>query len=153
MDDAGANAFVLFNRYLQPDIDITTEEHVNYFNASSQDENRMPLRFAGLLYDNLNAQICASSGIHTSEDVIKMILAGADAVQVVSILYKNKIEYLSELVNGLNNWMDNKGYYSLMEFKGKLSAKNTKDPFIYKRAQYIDIILKSTEVFKKYKMV
>lgn len=153
MDEAGANAFVLFNRYLQPDIDITTESHMNYFNASSQDENRMPLRFAGLLYGNLNAQVCASSGIHTSEDIIKMILAGADAVQVVSILYKNKIEYLSELVKGLDTWMDNKGYYSLKEFKGKLSARNTKDPFIYKRAQYIDIILKSSEVFKKYKMV
>ncbi len=153
MDEAGANAFVLFNRYLQPDIDITTESHVNYFNASSQDENRMPLRFAGLLYGNLNAQVCASSGIHTPEDIIKMILAGADAVQVVSILYKNKIEYLSELVKGLDTWMDNKGYYSLKDFRGRLSAKNTKDPFIYKRAQYIDIILKSSEVFKKYKMV
>lgn len=153
LDEEGANAFVLFNRYLQPDIDIMTESHHNYFNASSQDENRMPLRFAGLLYGNLNAQVCASSGIHTSEDVIKMILAGADAVQVVSVLYKNKIEYLGELVSGLNTWMDNKGYYSLKDFRGKLSAKNTKDPFIYKRAQYIDIILKSSEVFKKYKMV
>ncbi len=153
MDEAGANAFVLFNRYLQPDIDIMTESHHNFFNASSQDENRMPLRFAGLLYGQLNAQVCASSGIHTSEDVIKMILAGADAVQVVSVLYKNKIEYLSELVGGLNTWMDNKGYYTLKDFRGKLSAKNTKDPYIYKRAQYIDIILKSSEVFKKYKMV
>lgn len=153
MEEAGADAFVLFNRYLQPDIDIQTEEHINYFNASSQDENRMPLRFAGLLYGNIRSSVCASSGIHTPEDVIKMLLAGADAVQVVSVLYKNKIEYLTELVNGLNNWMDKKGYYSVPEFKGKLSAKNTKDPYIYKRAQYIDIILKSSEVFKKYKMV
>jgi dihydroorotate dehydrogenase (fumarate) len=153
MDDAGADAFVLFNRYLQPDIDIQTEEHINYFNASAPDENRMPLRFAGLLHGNIKAGVCASSGIHSPEDVIKMLLAGADAVQVVSILYKNKIEYLSELVNGLNNWMDKKGYYSVQEFKGKLSAKNTKDPYIYKRAQYIDIILKSSELFKKYKMV
>lgn len=153
MDEEGAGAFVLFNRYLQPDIDINTEAHVNYFNASSQDENRMPLRFAGLLYGNIRSSICASSGIHTAEDVIKMILAGADAVQVVSTLYKNKIEYLNELVGGLDNWMDKKGYYSLNDFKGKLSAKNTSDPYIYKRAQYIDIILKSSEVFKKYKMV
>lgn len=153
MDEAGADAFVLFNRYLQPDIDINSESHINYFNASSQDENRMPLRFAGLLFGNINAQLCASSGIHTSEDIIKMILAGADTVQVVSILYKNKIEYLSDLVSGLDNWMDKKGYYSLKEFKGKLSARNTKDPYIYKRAQYIDIILKSSEVFKKYRMV
>lgn len=153
LDDSGADAFVLFNRYLQPDIDIATESHINYFNASSQDENRLPLRFAGLLYGQIKAQVSATSGIHTPEDVIKMILAGADTVQVVSILYKNKIEYLGDLVNGLNSWMDKKGYYSLKDFKGKLSAKNTNDPYIYKRAQYIDIILKSSEVFKKYKMV
>lgn len=153
MEKAGADAFVLFNRFLQPDIDINTLEHVNYFNASSQDENRLPLRYAGLLYGNLQSSVCTSSGIHTSNDIIKMILAGADAVQVVSILYKNKIGYLSDLVSGLNNWMDKNGYYSIHDFKGKLSAKNTKNPFIYKRAQYIDILLKSSEVFKKYKMV
>lgn len=153
MEAAGAGAFVLFNRFLQPDIDINTLEHINYFNASSQEENRLPLRYAGLLYGNIQSSVCTSSGIHTSEDVIKMILAGADAVQVVSILYKNKIGYLSELVNGLNSWMDKGGYYSIQDFKGKLSAKNTKNPFIYKRAQYIDILLKSSEVFKKYKMV
>ncbi|HEX3009218.1 MAG TPA: dihydroorotate dehydrogenase-like protein [Bacteroidales bacterium] len=153
MDEAGAGAFVLFNRYLQPDIDITTETHINYFNASSQDENRMPLRFAGLLYGNINGTICASSGIHSPEDVIKMILAGADAIQVVSVLYKNKIEYLKVLTDGLDEWMSKKGYYSLADFKGKLSAKSTSNPYIYKRAQYIDILLKSSEVFKKYKMV
>lgn len=153
MDKAGANAFVLFNRYLQPDIDIQTEEHVNYFNASSQDENRMPLRFAGLLHGNITSSICTSSGIHTSEDIIKMILAGADAVQVVSILYKNKIGYLSELIRGLEEWMSKKGYKNIQDFKGKLSAKNSKDPYIYKRAQYIDILLKSSEIFKKYKLV
>ncbi len=153
MEEAGADAFVIFNRYLQPDIDINSEEHVNYFNASSQDENRMPMRFAGLLYGNITSGICTSSGIHTSEDIIKMLLAGADTVQVVSVLYKNKIEYLSELVKGLDNWMDKKGYNSIQDFKGKLSAKNTKDPYIYKRAQYVDILLKSSEIFKKYKMV
>lgn len=153
LDEDGADAFVLFNRFLQPDIDINTEKHSNYFNISSQDENRLPLRFAGLLYGNIKANICATSGIQTSEDIIKMILAGADAVQVVSILYKNKIEYLRELVNGVNEWMDRKGYYSINDFKGRLSAKNTHDPFIYKRAQYIDILLKSGEILKTHKMV
>lgn len=153
LDEAGANAVVLFNRYLQPDIDIMKEEHINYFNASSQYENKMPLRYAGLLYGNIKGSIATSSGIHAWEDVVKMLLAGADTVQVVSVLYKNKIEYLSELVYGLEEWMNKKGYSSIQDFKGKMSAKNTKDPYIYKRAQYIDIILKSTEIFKKYKMV
>jgi dihydroorotate dehydrogenase (fumarate) len=153
LDDAGAKAFVLFNRYLQPDIDIEKEEHANTFYASNQDENRMPLRFAGLLYGYLKGNICCSSGIHTSEDVIKMLLAGADTVQLVSALYKNKISHLSEVVKGLEQWMDKKGYKTISDFRGKLSAKGVKDPFIYKRAQYIDILLKSSEIFKKYKLV
>jgi dihydroorotate dehydrogenase (fumarate) len=153
LDDAGASAFVLFNRYLQPDIDIATEEHINTFYASTQEENRMPLRFAGLLYGHLKGNICCNSGIHTSEDVIKMLLAGADAVQLVSILYKNKISYLSEVVRGLEDWMNQKGYKSISDFKGKLSAQKIRDPYIYKRAQYVDILLRSSEVFKKYKLV
>lgn len=153
LDDAGANAFVLFNRYLQPDIDIQKEEHINFFNASSQDENRMPLRYAGLLYGKIKGGISASSGIHTWEDVVKMLLAGANTVQVVSVLYKNKIEYLAEMIYGMEEWMNRKGYKSIADFRGKMSAQNTSDPYIYKRAQYIDIILKSSEVFKKYKMV
>ncbi len=152
-DDSGADAVVLFNRYLQPDIDINSEEHINSFNASTQDENRLPLRFAGLLHGYLKSSICTSSGIHTSEDVIKMLLAGSDGVQVVSALYKNKIGYLAELIEGLDKWMNSKGYKTINDFKGKLSAKNSKDPYIYKRAQYIDILLKSSEIFKKYKLV
>lgn len=152
MDGAGADAFVLFNRFLQPDIDISTEEHLNTFHASNQEENKLPLRFAGLLYGNINATICCNSGIHTTEDVIKMILAGADAVQIVSAIYKYKIPYIQDLMVGIEKWMYEKEYRSISDFKGKLSAQKVKDPFIYKRAQYIDMLLKTTEVFKKYKL-
>jgi dihydroorotate dehydrogenase (fumarate) len=150
MDQAGADAFVIFNRFLQPDIDLNDEIFINHFSATSHEESLLPLRFAGLLYNNIHASICCNSGIYSGKDVIKMILAGADCVQVVSALYKNKITYLEPMLKELANWMDSKNYKSLNDFKGKLSQKKVNDPFIYKRGQYIDILLKSGEVFKKY---
>jgi dihydroorotate dehydrogenase (fumarate) len=150
MEEARANAFVIFNRFLQPDIDPDKGSFINHFSATSYEESLLPLRFAGLLYDNINASICCNSGIYSGKDVIKMILAGADCVQVVSTLYKNKIAHLETMLKDISNWMDLKGYKTLNDFKGKLSQKKINDPFIYKRGQYIDILLKSGEVFKKY---
>jgi dihydroorotate dehydrogenase (fumarate) len=150
MDEIGADGFVLFNRFLQPDIDIDYETHINHFSSSSQEENRLALRFAGLLYGQVSGSICGNGGIHTGSDVVKMILSGADCVQVVSTLYKNKISYIDTILKELNIWMESKGYKKLNDFKGKLSHKNVHDPLIYKRAQYIDMILKSSELFHKY---
>ena len=150
MEEARANAFVIFNRFLQPDIDPDKGSFINHFSATSYEESLLPLRFAGLLYNNIKASICCNSGIYSGNDVIKMILAGADCVQVVSTLYKNKITHLETMLKDISNWMDSKGYKTLNEFKGKLSQKKINDPFIYKRGQYIDILLKSGEVFKKY---
>jgi dihydroorotate dehydrogenase (fumarate) len=150
MDEAGARGFVLFNRFLQPDIDIDQLVPVNHFSLSHPEDNKLPLRFTGLLYGNLSASICANSGIYAGNDIIKMILSGADCVQVVSTLYKNKIDYIATLLIELNQWMDSKNYNTLQAFKGLLSQKNTHDPLFYKRAQYIDILQKSGEIFKKY---
>lgn len=150
MDIAGADGFVLFNRFLQPDIDPEYEIHINHFSASSPEENLLPMKFAGLLYGNTQASVCANTGIHSGRDVAKMLLAGADCVQIVSTLYKNKISYLTTMISDLDQWMDSKGYKSILDFKGKLSQKKVNDPFIYKRAQYIDILSKSSDIFKKY---
>ena len=111
------------------------------------------LRYAGLLYGNLDGSICASRGIYNAKDVIKMILAGADAVQMVSTIYKNQPSVVSEILVELNKWMDSNEYKSLDDFRGKLSRKNMKDPFAYQRAQYVDILTKSDAIFKKYPMV
>ena len=150
MDKEGISGVVLFNRFLQPEINIDTEVFINHSSPSSSEENLLPMRYAGLLHGQIKAAICCNSGIHHGKDVIKMILAGADAVQIVSTLYTNKISHISNILNELTNWMDVKHYPSIDSFKGKLSNKNIKNPFIYKRAQYIDILLKSSEVFKKY---
>jgi dihydroorotate dehydrogenase (fumarate) len=150
MDQAGADGFVLFNRLFQPDIDMDKEEHFTPFNLSSPEDHKLPLRFAGLLYQNIKASICSNSGIFSGTDVAKMILAGATCTQVVSTVYKNKIDYISTIISDLEAWMDSKGYKSLNDFRGKLSKHAINDPFIYKRAQYIDVLLKSDQIFKKY---
>jgi dihydroorotate dehydrogenase (fumarate) len=149
---AGADGFVLFNRMFQPDIDLETEEHSFPYNLSHEEDNRLPMRFAGLLHGEIRGSLCANTGIFTGKDVAKMILAGADCVQVVSTIYKNGIDQIGKILEELNGWMDHKKYDSIDAFKGKLSRKNQKDPFSYRRAQYIDILMKSEEIFKKYPM-
>ena len=152
LDEVGANGMVIFNRLFQPDIDIDLEENYFPYNLSHQQDSRIALRFAGLLYGNINASICSNTGILTGEDVITMILAGADCVQVVSTLYKNQIDYISTMLTDIQEWMHEKQYQKLDDFRGKLSRKRIKDPFAYKRAQYVDILLKSEEIFKRYPM-
>jgi len=153
MDKLGVKGFVLFNRLFQPDIDIDKMEHFTPFLLSNQDDNRLALRFAGLLYGTIKGSVCSNTGIYTGSDVIKMILAGADCVQVVSTVYKNKVEYLSTLLKDIENWMESKNFKKLNDFRGKLSHQKLNDPFVYKRAQYIDLLLKSDQIIKKYPAV
>ncbi|MFP4060426.1 MAG: dihydroorotate dehydrogenase-like protein [Bacteroidales bacterium] len=152
LDKAGADGFVVFNRLFQPDISTEKQEHVAPFHLSTKEDNRLPLRFAGLLYGNLKGNICSNSGILDGDDMIKMLLAGADCVQVVSTLYKNKFDQVRNMIDGLESWMKDHNYNKLDEFKGKLSNKSINDPFIYKRAQYVDILLKSEKILEKYPM-
>lgn len=149
---AGVDGFVLFNRLFQPDIDLDKEEHHFPYNLSHEEDNRLPLRYLGLLHGEIRGSLCGNTGIFNGRDVAKMILAGADSVQVVSTIYKNGIDHIGKILDELNQWMDSKKYENIESFKGKLARKNQKDPFAYKRAQYIDILMKSEEIFIKYPM-
>jgi len=153
IDEAGADAYVLFNRFFQPEIDIDKEEYHYPWELSNPKDHMVSLRYAGLLYGNLEGSVCASRGIYDANDVIKMILAGADVVQVVSTIYRNSPSVVSDILMDLTRWMDDKGYKSLDDFRGKLSRKNMKNPFTYQRAQYVDILTHSESIFKKYPMV
>lgn len=150
MDKLGANGFVLFNRLFQPVIDIDKEEMHFPYNLSQHEDNRFPLRVTGVLFGTIRADICSSRGIFNGNDAISMILAGANCVQVVSTLYKNKIEQISSILQEIEKWMSKKGYKKLDDFRGKMSKKNNHDPFAYRRAQYVDILMHSEEIFKKY---
>ncbi len=149
MDNAGADGFVIFNRFFQPDIDLGKEAHITHFPMSSEEDNKLPLRFTGLLYGNIKAGICSNTGIQSGKDVIKMLLAGADCIQVVGALYKNKIGYIKNIISDIESWMDSKKYKSVGDFRGKLSNKKINNPFVYKRAQYVDLLMKSDQIFNK----
>lgn len=154
VDQTGINGLVLFNKLFEPEIDINEEKPVFPFNLSNKGDHKLSLRYTGLLHDNVKADICSSSGIFDSEDVIKMLLAGADAVQVVSTLYKNKIEHVSTILKGVEDWMDKKGYKNIDDFRGKLSRNKYKDPFVYMRGQYVDALLNSADnILKKHPVI
>jgi len=153
VDEAGADGYVLFNRFFQPEVDIEKEEYFYPWELSNPKDHMVGLRYAGLLYGNLDGSVCISRGIYDANDVIKMILAGADVVQMVSTIYRNSPSVVSDILIDLNRWMDDKGYKTLDDFRGKLSRKNMKDPYTYQRAQYVDILMKSEDIFKKYPMI
>jgi dihydroorotate dehydrogenase (fumarate) len=148
LDDLGINTFVLFNSFFQPDIDIEHEKHIKKYNFSHQGDYKKSLRYSGLLYQKIKAEICSSHGIFTGEDVIKLLLSGASSVQVVSTLYKNGIGQISKMRSEIEAWMERKEYHTLDDFRGKLSnSKLEKNPFVYKRAQYVDLIINAENIF------
>jgi dihydroorotate dehydrogenase (fumarate) len=153
LENAGADAFVLFNRLFQPDIDIHTEEHHFPYSLSNSEDNRLPLRFSGLLYGNTKASICANTGIMNGSDVIKMLLAGADSVQIVSTVYLNQIEVITSMIKEIEKWMDSRGYTSIENFRGKLSKKNSENKLPYHRVQYMDFMMTTSQILKKYKII
>jgi len=148
LDKAGVNAVVIFNRMFEPEINVQDMKHIAPFYLSHEGDYRLTLRYAGLLYGNLKANVCANTGIYQGNDVIKMLLAGADCVQVVSTLYKNKPEHIATMLSDMEAWMESKKFTSISDFKGKLSKKELKDPFVYKRGQYIDLLLGSDQLIK-----
>jgi len=150
MYHAGVDGFVLFNRFFQPDINIEKLEHHFPYNLSNEEDNRLALRFIGMLFHEIRGSLCANTGIFNGKDVIKMLLAGADCVQVVSTIYKHGPAQVTAMIKEIEEWMDRKKFENIDSFKGKLSRKMMKDPFAYKRAQYIDILMKSEEIFKNY---
>ncbi len=139
----GADAVVLFNRFFQPDIDPAGERIFSQMTFSTSTEMHLPLRWVALLYGRVKLDLVGNTGVMTSDDVVKFILAGAAAVQVASCLFKNGIHHIETLVSGLGAWMDAKGYAAVGDFRGKVSqSRFTGDPGAFERAQYLDFLLK-----------
>ncbi len=147
LDKAGADGVILFNRLFEPDIDVEAEKHAAPWNLSTPGDHRLSIRYIGLLYDNIKASITANNGIYEGTDIVKMVLAGASAVEAVSTFYHNGVNHITTMLKEVEEWMDRKGYKELKDFQGSLSSNSINDPFVYKRAQYIDMILKSDEYF------
>lgn len=137
LSETGIAGLVLFNRAYAPDIDIDTFEAVQGRSFSSPNDYAEPLRWIALFSDKVNCSLAASSGIHTTDVIIKQILAGADVVQVVSALYEHGIEHINVLLAELEKWMTEKGFSSLEQFKGKASNKNAGNPAVFERIQFM----------------
>jgi len=141
LDRRGVNALVLFNRFLQPGMDINTETLRTEMKYSQSFESGLPLRWIALLYGRIEADLAASSGIQDAEDVIKQLLAGAAVVQIASAFYRHGVEYIKTILDGITRWMESKGYGKLEDFRGNLSQRNVTDPFLFERAQYVKILM------------
>ncbi|MEQ9825280.1 MAG: dihydroorotate dehydrogenase-like protein [Puniceicoccaceae bacterium] len=146
MEKIGVAGYVLFNRLFESDIDIDEEKHTIPLNLSSKGDNKLACRYMGLLFGKVKGQLCSNNGVFSGRDVVKAILSGASAVQVVSTLYKSRFDQISEILKDLDRWMEGKSYSNIDAFIGKLAECNVNDRFVYKRAQYVDLILRSNEL-------
>lgn len=148
LDQIGVDAFVLFNSFFQPDIDISKEKHIKSFNYSNEGDYKQSLRYSGLLFENIKADLCSSHGIFTAADVIKLILSGSSSVQAVSTFYKNGLKQITNIKKELVDWMESKNYNNIDQFRGILSKNKLKNnSLVYKRAQYVDLLMNSENVF------
>lgn len=134
----GVKGVVMFNRFYEPDIDINKMEIVPAQVFSNPDEKRYVLRWIAMASAmGLKLDISASTGVHDGEDVIKYMLAGANAVQVCSALYRNGIPFISTINKEIEDWMKHKGFSSIDEFRGRLNWKNTEKPVLFERTQFM----------------
>nr|NQU93619.1 dihydroorotate dehydrogenase-like protein [Bacteroidota bacterium] len=133
----GIAGMVLFNRFFSPDIDIDKFEVTATNVFSTKDELANSLRWVAMLSDRVHCDIAASTGIHDGEGVVKQLLAGAKATQVVSALYKNGFGVIKDMVDFIEKWMDKHGFNSTEEFIGKLSVKSADNPAAYERVQFM----------------
>ncbi|MDP4240762.1 MAG: dihydroorotate dehydrogenase-like protein [Bacteroidota bacterium] len=134
---SGVNGMVLFNRFVNPDINIDKMQiEVSNIYSNPQEMNNT-LRWVAILSDMIKTDIVASTGIHDGKTIIKMLLAGATAVQVASVLYQKGFGHVNEMLSELEKWMDHHNFKTIDEFKGKMSFKNTEDPAAYLRVQFM----------------
>ncbi|MCX6315644.1 MAG: dihydroorotate dehydrogenase-like protein [Bacteroidetes bacterium] len=140
MQNAGADALVLFNRFYQPDFDINELVIRTDLQYSEAGEIRLPLLWIALLYGKMKLSLAATTGVQTATEVIKYILAGADVVMTASSLYKNGIPYLKTLNKELQDWMYMMGFDQLSAFRGSMSQQHVSDPTAYERSNYIRIM-------------
>lgn len=148
-EKAGAKGVILFNKLFQSDINIDNEELTQPYFLSPEGEYKDSMRFIGLLHGNVKTDLIANTSVYHGREAIKMLLSGANAIQVVSALYKYQVEHIRTLNNKIESWMAQKQYKTIDDFRGKLSRKNISDPFAFRRLQYVDILINSKEIFDK----
>jgi dihydroorotate dehydrogenase (fumarate) len=137
LDNIGINGLVLFNRFYQPDIDLETLEIQPNVILSTPQALRLPMRWIAILHGKIRASLAASSGVHKSEDVLKMLLAGADVTMMCSALLKHGPEHIKKTLLEVEQWMHEHEYISVQQLKGSMSQKSVADPAAFERANYM----------------
>jgi dihydroorotate dehydrogenase (fumarate) len=145
--EVGADGLVLFNRYLRPDVDLEKLELVPSLVLSDPYDARIPLQWIGILRGQVAASLAASSGVHTAEDALKLLLVGADVVMTTSALLQRGTAHLATLAAGIRGWMEARGYVSIEQLKGSLSRASCPDPSAYERANYMRSLVSYTGKF------
>ena len=137
LSETKIKGLVLFNRFFSPDIDIKVNKIIPVNIFSTPDELPTSLRWIAISGNNVSCDLAASTGVHNGEGLIKQILAGADAVQIASTMYKNGIGIIKEMITYLENYMKEKNYEKISYFQGLMSRKHTQNPELYERVQFM----------------
>jgi dihydroorotate dehydrogenase (fumarate) len=138
--EAGANGLVLFNRFYQPDFDLETLEVVPNLVLSTSDELRLPLRWIAILYGKVKADLALTSGVHTAEDAIKAIMAGANVAMTTSAVLKRGTMAIEQILTGMKEWMVAHEYESVQQMRGSMSQGAVTDPASFERANYMKVL-------------
>jgi dihydroorotate dehydrogenase (fumarate) len=145
--EAGADGLVLFNRFLQPDIDLDTLEVDPRLHLSTPEESLLPLRWIAILRGRVGCSLAATSGVHGAEDVLKLLLAGADVTMMASALFRNGPEHVATVLEGVRTWLDERGYAGVEQMKGSMSQAHVADPLAYARANYMQMLVDYTSPY------
>jgi len=140
LDQAGANALVLFNRFYQPDFDMENLEVVPNLILSTPHELLLRLNWLAVLFGKIKADLAVTGGVHTAEDVLKSMMAGARVAMMTSALLKNGIGHLATVRAGLLKWMEEHEYESIQQMQGSMSQRSVKDPSVFQRANYVKVL-------------
>jgi len=146
LDQAGADGLVLFNRFYQPDIDLEELEIRPNVLLSSQQALRLPLTWIGILHGRLKASLAATSGVHTAEDVVKLLMVGANVTMLCSSLMRHGINHLRHVERELREWMEEHEYESVRQMQGSMSQIHCPDPGAFERAQYMRAVKGMTHI-------
>jgi dihydroorotate dehydrogenase (fumarate) len=138
--DNGTDGLVLFNRFLQPELDIEHLEATSSITLSTSSSLRLPLRWIAILYGKVHTGLAASNGVHTGIDALKAIMAGADVAMMCSAILKNGPSHVSAVLKEMTDWMSEHEYESIEQMKGSLSQKSVANPAAFERASYVKVL-------------
>jgi dihydroorotate dehydrogenase (fumarate) len=147
LQDAGANGLVLFNRFLQPDIDLDALQVYPNLELSTSFESRLPLRWIALLRDELGVSLAATSGVQSGNDVLKLLLVGTDAVMMTSSLLRRGPDHIGTMLHDMRNWLEENEYASVRQMQGSMSRDKSGDAGVFERANYVKTLISYTGPF------